>query len=99
MLNWDLPLPQKVAGVCPCTLTPWSPYYQDRRKERQKVISSQMGNALLVRIEPGALGECLSQFPNRMVRFGARGSFPSSHSSPDWWRENKHRVHKIRTRH
>ena len=39
-MNWDCPLPQKVAGVCPCTLTPWSPYYQDRRKETESYLKS-----------------------------------------------------------
>lgn len=80
MLNWDCPLPQKVASICPRALTPWSPCCQNRRKEL-KPIPSQKGNALLVRVETDALGECLSQFPSRTVRFGARGSFPSLHSS------------------
>lgn len=68
-------------SLCPDFLVPLSPCCQDRRKEL-KPIPSQPGNALLERVETDALGECLSQFPSRTVRFGApRGSFPSLHSS------------------
>lgn len=29
-----------MAGTCPYTLTPWSPYYQDRRKETESYLKS-----------------------------------------------------------
>lgn len=29
-----------MAGMCPYTLTPWSPYYQDRRKETESYLKS-----------------------------------------------------------
>lgn len=99
VLKW---VPEKWLVCIPVPRLPVPPIARARRKERLKptLTPTLAANVQLVRVETRRIRRELQLVPQENGGiWGPEGLFSSLHSSPGSWREDKHRVHKIRTRH